>query len=70
MARAVVAGSVCSGSVRARPWWLVLADAVTAAQGANRCGGAGWAGSGLGLGREKKTYVNANSPSPFSLYKA
>ena len=48
MVRAVVAGSVCSSSVRARPWWLVLADAVTAAQGANRCGGAGWAGSGLG----------------------
>ena len=32
MACAVVAGSVCSSLVRARPWWLVLADAVTAAR--------------------------------------
>ena len=44
----LVAGSVCSDSVRAQPWWLVPADAVTAAQGANRYSGIGWAGSGLG----------------------
>ena len=37
-----------NGSVHGRPWWLVPTDAVTMAPGANKCGGAGLAESGLG----------------------